>query len=42
MLLVVGDVPVDSDAPSDFVNFKTYRLSVSEVLIGIGFAYMYL
>ena len=40
MLFVVGDVPVDSEAPGDLVNLKTYRFSASEVLIGVGFVYM--
>jgi hypothetical protein len=40
VLSVVGDIPINSGC-GDFVNLEIWWRSLSEVLIGVRFVYMY-
>ena len=37
---VVGDVPVDSEVPGDFVNLENLPVQSSKMLVGVEFAYV--
>jgi hypothetical protein len=43
VLSVVGEVPVDSEAPiyGDFVNLEDSPAQSSKMLLGVGFACVY-
>jgi hypothetical protein len=41
-ILVVNDIPVDIEAPSDFVNLKDLSAQSSKILPGVWFAHVFI